>query len=209
VFLPSTAFTKTWTIKNLGTCTWDTSYQLIFWSGELMGGSTYYNLPEVVLPGDEVSISILLQSPAAEGLYTGYWRLKTPWNAVFGVGQYSQAFYALIQVDRRPAQEYTVISVTYDIVRDPPTGCPVNVLYTVNATLTTNGPVDIRYYWEQKDGNESAVKDLSFGQASSKTVSRSWMVGRGDSPNDRWMQILVLEPIYIEFDRAVFPNNCP
>jgi hypothetical protein len=209
VFRPDTSFTKTWTIKNVGTCTWDNSYQLIFWSGELMGGSTYYNLPELVPPGNEISISIFLQSPGSEGIYTGYWRLKTPWNQVFGVGQYSQAFYAEIQVDRRPAQEYTVMSVTYNIVRDPPTGCPVNVRYTVYATLTTNGPLDIKYYWEQKDGNESAIKELSFDQAGSKTVSREWMVGRGDSPNDRWMQILVLEPEYIEFDRAVFQNNCP
>lgn len=209
VFRPSTSFTKIWTIKNVGTCTWDTSYQLIFWSGELMGGATYYNLPEVVLPGDDVSISIFLQSPADEGFYTGYWRLKTPWNAVFGVGQYSQAFYAEIQVDKRPAQEYTVLSVTYNIVREPATGCPANVLYTVYATFTTNGPIDLKYMWDQKDGNESAVKSLAFDQAGSKTVSREWMVGRGDSPNDRWMQIFVLEPHYLEFDKAIFSNNCP
>jgi hypothetical protein len=29
VLKPNTSFTKTWTIKNVGTCTWDTSYQLI------------------------------------------------------------------------------------------------------------------------------------------------------------------------------------
>jgi hypothetical protein len=209
VFTPNTGFTKTWTIKNVGTCTWDTSYQLIFWSGEMMGGATYYNLPEFVAPGDDVSISVLLMSPATEGIYRGYWRLKTPWNAVFGVGQYSQAFYAEIQVDRRPAQEYGVLSVTYNITREPPTGCPVNVLYTVYATLTTNGPLDLSYRWMQKDGNESAIKELFFEQAGSQTVSREWMVGRGDSPNDRWMQIIVLTPEPLEFHKAVFENNCP
>ena len=209
VFRPDTSFTKTWTIKNVGTCTWDTSYQLIFWSGEMMGGATYYNLPEFVAPGDDVPISILLTSPSAEGIYTGYWRLKTPWNAVFGVGQYSQAFFAEIQVDRRPAQEYGVLNVTYNITREPATGCPVNVLYTVYATFTTNGPVDLSYMWMQKDGNESAVKELFFEQAGSQTVSRAWMVGRGDSPNDRWMQIILLTPEYVEFDQAVFENNCP
>ena len=209
VFKPNTSFTKTWTIKNVGTCTWDTSYQLIFWSGELMGGSTYYNLPEVVVPGDDVSISIFLQSPANEGIYTGYWRLKTPWNAVFGVGQYSQAFYAEIQVDKRPGQEYGILSVTYNITRDPTEGCPANVRYTVYATITTNGPYDFNYMWMQKDGNESAVKNLVFDQAGSKTISREWMVGRGDSPNDRWMQIIALWPDYIEFDKAIFKNNCP
>lgn len=174
-----------------------------------MGGSTYYNLPETVLPGDDVSITVFLQAPGSEGFYTGYWRLKTPWNAVFGVGQYSQAFYAEIQVDKRPGQEYAVLNVTYSIVREPATGCPANVRYTVYATFTVNGPLDLRYQWMQKDGNESAVKDMSFEAAGSKTVSREWMVGRGDSPNDRWMQIIVLEPNYVEFEKAVFENNCP
>jgi hypothetical protein len=209
VFMPNTSFTKSWTIKNVGTCTWDTSYQMIFWSGEPLGGASYYNMPEVVPPGNEVTISIILQSPASEGIYTGYWRLKTPWNAVFGVGQYSQAFYAEIQVDKKPAQEYGVLSVTYDIVRDPPSGCPANVRYTVYATITTNGPLDLAYYWEQKDGNESGIKPMSFESAGSKTVSRTWMVGRGDSPNDRWMQIVVVEPELQYYDQAVFENNCP
>lgn len=209
VFRPNTSFTKTWTIKNVGTCTWDTSYQLIFWSGELMGASTYYNLPEMVPPGDDISISIFMMSPPDEGIYAGYWRLKTPWNAVFGVGQYSQAFYAEIQVDIRPGQEYGILSVTYDIVREPATGCPVNVRYTVYATFTTNGPYDFKYVWMQKDGNNSDARNLVLDAAGSKTISREWVVGRGDSPNDRWMQIIVVFPDYYEYDKAVFENDCP
>jgi len=209
VLKPNTSFTKTWTIKNVGTCTWDTSYQLIFWSGELMGGSTYYNLPEIVPPGDDISISVFLQSPAAEGFYTGYWRLKTPWNAVFGVGQYSQAFYAEIQVDKRPGQEYGILNVDYNIVREPATGCPANVRYTVYATFTTNGPYDFNYVWMQKDGNNSDARNLVLDAAGSKTISREWVVGRGDSPNDRWMQIIVVWPAYTEYEKAIFKNNCP
>lgn len=209
LFKPGDAFTKTWTIRNEGTCTWDTTYKLIFWSGDAMGGASYYFLPQNVPPGTEVSISIPLIAPPVEGNYTGYWRLQTPWNAIFGVGQYSQAIFTSIQVDKRPQRDYGVISVTYDIVRDPPTGCPTNVNYTVNAYITVNGPVDIAYRWFQKDGNESAIKTLSFTAAGTKSVSRSWMVGKGDSPNDRWMQIVVLEPQYLEFDKATWPNTCP
>jgi len=122
VYKPGTNFTKTWTIKNEGTCTWDSSYRLIFWSGDSMGGATYYDLPEIVPPGDDIPISILLQAPPTEGLYTGYWRLQTPWNEVFGLGQYSQAFFAKVLVDKRPPQEAAIIDLTYNIVREPPTG---------------------------------------------------------------------------------------
>ena len=209
LFKPGDAFTKTWTIRNEGTCTWDTTYKLIFWSGDAMGGATFYYLPQAVPPGSDVSISIPLIAPPVEGIYTGYWRLQTPRNAVFGVGQYSQAIFTTIQVDKRPQREYGVIDVTYDIVRDPATGCPANVNYTVYANITVNGAVDIAYRWLQKDGNESAIKTLSFTAAGTKTVERSWKVGKGDSSNDRWMQIIVLEPEYMEFTKAVWPNNCP
>lgn len=86
VFAPNTQFAKTWTIRNVGTCTWDSTYRLVFWSGDALGSATYYNLPEVVPPGADTSITIQLTSPAEEGFYTGYWRLQTPWNAAFGVG---------------------------------------------------------------------------------------------------------------------------
>ncbi|PIU90073.1 MAG: hypothetical protein COS63_04110, partial [Anaerolineae bacterium CG06_land_8_20_14_3_00_57_67] len=32
-FAPGAAFTKTWRLKNIGTCTWTTSYALVFVSG--------------------------------------------------------------------------------------------------------------------------------------------------------------------------------
>src|SRR5512135_3467629 len=32
-FSPGAAFTKTWRLKNVGTCTWSTSYTLVFSSG--------------------------------------------------------------------------------------------------------------------------------------------------------------------------------
>lgn len=212
IYLPGDRFTKMWTIQNGGTCTWDSSYKLIFWSGDILGGSTSYDLPEVVMPGDDISISIFLQAPAAEGTYTGYWRLQTPWNANFGVGQYSQAFYASIVVDKKPKLDYGIVGVTYDIVRDPPTGCPVNVRYTVYATVTTNGPFEFGYFWDQSDFNESAVKSLVFTEAGSKTVSREWMIRRGATSNPRWMQFVrvISEGEFFErFDKAYILNNCP
>lgn len=206
---PGEYFWKTWSLENTGTCTWDTTYKLIYKSGDLMDGLIAYPLVETVSPGETKSISIYLKAPGAEGVYTGYWQIQTPWNAVFGVGPYSEPFYVKVEVSDARRPQYGITSVTYQIVRTPETGCPVNVLYTVYATITTNGPYEIRYYWEQKDGNESAIKALVFPEASSITISREWMVGRGDSPNDRWMQIVVIDPILHYYDRATWPNNCP
>lgn len=210
LFKPDEYFWKTWSIKNIGTCTWDSNYKLVFQSGDLLDALTSYPLVGTIAPGETEDVSIYLKSPGEVGTFTGYWLLQTPWNATFGVGFGStNPFYVKIVVSDAKKPKYEITSVTYNIVRTPEEGCPVNVLYTVYATITTNGPYEMRYYWDQKDGNESAEKSLVFKEAGSITVSREWMVGRGDSPNLRWMQIIVTDPVQRAYDKAVWPNNCP
>jgi hypothetical protein len=205
---PGEYFWKTWSLQNTGTCTWDSTYKLIYSSGDLMGALISYPLPEIFAPGDTKDISIYLKAPDTEGTFTGYWLIQTPWNTYFGVGE-NIPFYVQIEVLKDAANKYGIISVTYTIKRDPAEGCPVNVRYTVYATITVNGPYEFQYYWEQSDGNESGVQTMKFTEAGSKTISRDWLVGKGDNPNSRWMQIIVTTPEYQEYDKAVFQNNCP
>ena len=86
VFSPNVPFTKTWRIKNVGTCTWTTSYALIFDSGDQMGGPASANLPNSVVPGQTVDLTINLTSPSSAGSYRGYWRLKNASGVPFGIG---------------------------------------------------------------------------------------------------------------------------
>lgn len=206
---PSQFFWKTWSLENTGTCTWDSTYKLVYWSGDLMGGLNSYPLPELVAPGETKDISIYLKTPDAEGTFTGYWSIQTPWNTYFGAGATADPFYVQVVVSNAAKLQFGITSVTYSIDRNPATGCPTNVRYTVNATLTTNGPLSLGYYWDQSDGNRSANNTLRFTEAGSKTISREWMVGKGDSPNPRWMQIVVTSPDLQKYDQAVFLNNCP
>ena len=83
---PGIAFTKTWRLKNIGTCTWTTSYQLVFSSGAQMGGPSPLNLPTSVPPGQTVELSVNLTAPSAVGRYIGYWKLSNAAGAVFGLG---------------------------------------------------------------------------------------------------------------------------
>ena len=71
IVAPSTAFNKTWSIKNTGTCTWNDEYSLVFVSGSALGGGTSY-LTASVAPGATVSITVSMVSPAENGTYTGY-----------------------------------------------------------------------------------------------------------------------------------------
>ena len=206
---PGEQFTQTWQIKNSSSCTWDSSYKIIFWDGDVMGGAYVYNFPQPATPDQIVAIPLVFIAPATNGTYQSYWMLKAPDGSTFGVGEYSQPFFTEIVVSDAKKPDYGLTSVTYDIVRDPPTGCPRNSFYTVYATLTVNGPIEISYYWSQSDGNESGVKTLEFEEAGSITLSHEWKVGLGDSPNDRWMQIIVTDPEYTEYGKAVWSNPCP
>jgi hypothetical protein len=208
ILKPGEYFWKTWTFMNSGTCAWDPSYELVYRSGDLMGGLVSYPLPEDVLPGEQKDISIYLKAPDTEGTFTGYWQFQAPWDATFGAGPYSEPFYVEVVVSNKEKPKFGITSITYEVVRDPAIGCPTNVLYTVYATITANGPYDFEYFWNQSDENESGVKYMEFTEAGSQTISREWMVGKGDSPNLRWMRIVVMTPQRQGYGYAYIMNNC-
>lgn len=208
VLKPGENFWKTWTLKNTGTCTWTAAYSIVFSSGDAMGGLPSYPLNDDVAPGEQKDISIYLKAPETEGEATGYWQLRSPWNANFGVGPSNEPFYVQVVTSANAAESYGIASVEYNLVRDPAAGCPTNVRYTLYVTITTNGPYEFDYYWNQSDGNESAVKTMEFEAAGSKTINREWMIGKGDSPNPRWIEFVVTSPFYREYGKSEILNTC-
>jgi hypothetical protein len=209
---PGQVFTKTWRIKNTGTCPWDSSWKLVFTQGDLMGGAYIYDFPQPATPGQTVDVPVVLTAPATDGTYKGYWKIQSPWGGIFGVGEYDSAFWVQVVVGTSSGGTglaYGVTSVTYDIARDPTGGCPTNVFYTVTAYVTVNGPITIKYTWKQSDGNSDDAKGtLIFTEAGSKAVSRTWSLHLGAATNTRWMQFVVTAPTYTEYSKANFDYTC-
>lgn len=209
---PGETFTKSWHVQNNGTCTWDSSWQLIFYGGDLMDGATVYNFPQPAQPGQTVEVPIILRAPAQGGTYTGEWMIKSPWGTSFGVGQYSVPLSVSIVVgsgtpdNRRTETVYGVTTVTYEVER---TCAPANTFYTITAYITTNGPVEVDFTWIQSDGNNKRNNRLTFTEATTKSVQREWSQHKDSSPNPRWVQVLVDSPTYQEFEKVVLPSLCP
>jgi len=86
VFAPGEAFRKTWSLRNVGSCTWTTDYSLVFSTGDQMGGPAEIKLPTSVGPRESVELSVDLVAPQNPGNYRGYWLLKNAAGNVFGVG---------------------------------------------------------------------------------------------------------------------------
>jgi hypothetical protein len=80
------AFTKTWRFVNTGTCTWTSSYALVFDHGDQMGGAASIPLAGVVPPGSTVDLSVNLTAPSSSGTYEGFWMLRNNSGVLFGLG---------------------------------------------------------------------------------------------------------------------------
>ncbi len=92
-------FTKIWRFKNVGTCTWNTSYAIVYVSGEKFGAANSVSLPVQVAPGQTVDLAINLTAPGVDGRYRGNWKLRNASGILFGVGTNSESnFYVDINV---------------------------------------------------------------------------------------------------------------
>jgi Ig-like domain-containing protein len=149
---PGASFTKTWRLKNVGTCAWSNKYALVFSSGERMGGMSPIFLPRWISPGQSVDVTVDLVAPVDGGTYRGYWKLQNASGTPFGIGgAAANAFWVEIRV-LGPTQSV----VSYDFVANMcsakwvydggPISCPVNnskkdlgYVVTVNNPTLENG----------------------------------------------------------------------
>ncbi len=92
-------FTKTWRIQNVGTCTWTTSYALVFVSGDQLNAPSSVGFPSYVSPGQTIDLSVNMTAPNRNGHFQGYWKLRDPAGVLFGIGAQAQsAFWVDINV---------------------------------------------------------------------------------------------------------------
>ena len=80
-------FVKTWRLRNSGTCTWTSGYQLVFDHGDRMSAPDAVTVTSgTVPPGSTVDVSVTLKAPADAGTYQGYFKLRNPSGVLFGIG---------------------------------------------------------------------------------------------------------------------------
>lgn len=172
VVSPGEKFTKTWRLRNEGTCTWTSAYQLVFDTGDQMGGAVSLPLKGTVAPGQEVDISIELTAPLDDGLYTGYWRLRNPAGVTIPVlmGYQSRSFFVQVRVKF----VFAVTGVTFRVARDPAGSCAPGSKYVIQADITTNGAGTVTYQWVRSDGVPVPAETLTYSMLGTKTVSYEW-----------------------------------
>ena len=204
VVTPGANFTKTWRLKNVGTCAWTPSYAIVFSDGNAMNGPTTQALAGNVNPGQTIDISVNLTAPATPGDYTGNWKIRDASGVLFG------KFYVQIKVQNpstptftptvtfTPTPIFAVTSVTFTNTG----GCNG---FTATANITTNGPGTVDLHWIRSDNATPPVPpSLVFAAAGTQSINISWTT---TASGTHWFDIYIDSPNHQQFGRASF--TCP
>jgi hypothetical protein len=188
ILTPGKAFTKTWRIQNIGTCSWTSSYTVVFDHGDQMNGPSTQALVGNVNPGQTVDISINLTAPAANGNYKGYWKLRNAGGVTF------TNFYVDIKVQGGAGSGiFAVTSVSFSVG-----GSCGHFIITANITANRAGTVT--YQWIQNDvGKTGPVKSLVFSSAGTQSDTFEWYLS---TPGTSWVELYVDAPNHQQFGRA-------
>jgi len=120
IWIQGTTITKTWRLKNRGTCSWTPNYALVFVKGAQMGAPAVVSLPSNVNPGETIDLSVTLTVPETPGHYVGYWMLRNASGTLFGYGDKADKsfFVDLYSGDRKSGS--VMGRVCYPSERIPP-----------------------------------------------------------------------------------------
>ena len=82
-FSPGQHFTKTWRVKNTGSCDWPRGFLIVFGSGNRFGADTT-TIDQKVPTGSTADITLSMVAPSMTGLVSSNWMLATDVGKPFG-----------------------------------------------------------------------------------------------------------------------------
>lgn len=154
------AFTKTWRVRNTGTCVWDSTYRLVFASGEQLGAAGSVPL-SAANSNDVIDVSVPMQAPdAGSGEVKAQWRLASPNNTIFGN--------PLTVVIRLPAPTPTPVPTS-----PPPTATPApTITFSAdNMLLSRGGCTTLR--WSTSNVSAVFLNDAGVTSPASRDICPS------------------------------------
>ena len=203
VLAPNSPVTKTWRLKNTGTCTWDSSYLVAYISGSTMSQQPGYwivSQGQTVSPGQMLDVSVGMTSPVENGRYVSYWGLKKLDGGFMPIqgGANGNSFYVKIKVNNGTVEgKITNQSISIELEQGSGTVCTADSTYFVHVSISADGATTAAYevgstagqipagYFLDANNNSSpyVTGTLTFDQAGTKTLNYRF-VGPYPYPND-------------------------
>jgi hypothetical protein len=133
---PGESFSKTWRLRNGGTCRWTKEYAVVWFSGDDIGVRREEPINVVVVPGDTVDLSVDMVAPEKPGVYQSNWKLRNASGNLFGIGPGGGApFWVRFYVEALDTPTATVL---------PPTMTPtVAVAFSGSANLKVGHGINL------------------------------------------------------------------
>ena len=184
----NTAFNKSWTIQNAGTCTWNANYKIKFSSGDSMSGPSFKLFGANIPPGGSITLTLPLKTPGSPGTTTGYWGLYDDKDAYFG-----RVWVTINSIIVAPTS--SAYAVTNVHIYQDGTTC------TMDADITTNGAGEVQYHWVI-NGVDGGVPTnvLNFTAAGTKIVTKTITTGQ-------WAQVYIDIPNHALYGTTT-PRPC-
>ncbi len=194
-FAPGESFTKTWRVRNTGTCTWASDYALVFDTGELMSGVSPKLLMGSVGPGDTVDISIDLVAPNTTGNYVSNWQIRNSSGVLF-----AKLYVQIKVVD----PTFAVTSVQN-----------MEAFYisgrgaALTADVIVNRAGKVKYHWILRETGQpdltTPIEEINFSASGTKEVSTLW--ASCPHAGSFTASLYIDDPNHQEFGETNF--NCP
>ena len=182
----NTNFNKSWRLMNIGSCTWNTNYRIVFYSGDSMGGPVSKHFSKNVASGETIDLILPLKVPATIGTYKGYWHLYGDDNIDF---TQSKGFWVSINAVN-PAVAFAVTGVIVSAEHPKVVGhCPIT--FKIGVDITVNGPGTVTYWFQHSDGSISPASSVTFSAAETKLVTENWT---RNASGDYWVKLYVDTP---------------
>lgn len=168
-FTPGQTFTKTWTLKNVGTCEWNDDFDVVFVSGDAMNAPASSQLTtSTIESGQSVQIELDLKTPNSAGTHRGEFKLRNDKGVLFGLGSKDGPFWVEIDIS----------GTLYDFVSNY---CDSDVKWTSGAgTLPCPGSSGDSEGWVRK----ANVPVLETGS----TENEPGLVTNPQMVNDGWIR---------------------
>jgi hypothetical protein len=150
---PGQSFTKTWRIKNSGSCTWNSSYKFAFVQGNSMGGQPQ-SINGSVAPNQTYDMIVPMTAPTTPGSYAGWWQMVNAQNVPFGTRVWAEIVFPAPPAPQPPP---TPVAPSIEYFTGPQSATQVGEVILLKWAFSTQDVVSAKLNRTNPDGSVTAL----------------------------------------------------
>jgi hypothetical protein len=140
-------FTKSWTIRNSGTTTWNSNYRLRWVSGANLSNHADVVIAGTVAPGSLYTFIVPMTAPTSAGTYREDWKFINPSATTIRISNSNTIWVSMKVADSSTLDRADFISETYVDGTTVPAGQPFTKSWTIRNSGSSTWNSNYRLRW--------------------------------------------------------------